>query len=345
MVVTGYSYICLLCLDRFNGERSFSAIYHLLRGKKTSQTLQDMQLFGLSGLFSLFPQIKRETIEEACRDLEANKLIGENGNLTSLGKVALDHSLAEMPIPKELNSWKHGRGGREAWTRLSLLIQTATHLIHNKSRFLPVTSDEEAQQWVKSFLAESNLDRIDLAFRLYEELDLFLTPKQDFMAELFVFRLTTPKRAGLTYVQLEEKLGKDPVYLELCFWSLMHDLLENAVTSNAVLLSKLIVKGPESLPLTQSAKRTLMLLKQGKSKGDACKIRNLKMSTIEDHIVEIAMHDRSFDLNPYLLPDEKDEIAQAIGRLKTKQLKNIKENLDNKYTYFQIRLGMAVTKR
>ncbi|KZZ86449.1 helix-turn-helix domain-containing protein [Bacillus sp. SJS] len=345
MVVTGYSYICLLCLDRFNGERSFSAIYHLLRGKKTSQTLQDMQLFGLSSFFSLFPQINRETIEDACRSLETKKLIGNNGKLTSSGKEALHHSLTAMPIPKELNSWKHGRGGREAWVRLSLLIQTVTHLIRNKSRFLPLTSDEDAQQWIKSFLAQSNSDRTGLALKLNEELNLFLSGKQDFMAELFVYRLTTPERAGLTYDQLAEKLEKDPVYLELCFWSLMHDLLENAVASNAVLLSKLSREVPDSLPLTQSAKRTYMLLKQGKSKEDACKIRNLKMSTIEDHLVEIAMQDPSFNINPYLLQVEKEEIAEAIEHLKTKQLKNIKEHLDHKYTYFQIRLGMAVAKR
>ncbi|AZB43372.1 hypothetical protein CEF21_14255 [Bacillus sp. FJAT-42376] len=346
MIVTGYSYISLLCLDRFNGERSFSAIYHLLRGKKTSQTLQDMQLFELTGFFSLFPQISRDKIEEACKSLKMEGLINEKGILTGQGKEVLKKNLSIMPVPSELNSWKFGKEAREAWTKLSLLVQTITHLIHKQSRFLPITADDEAQLWVKKFVLSSNVSKSELSSRLYKELELFLSDKEDFLAELFVFRLTTPSRAGLTYMQLEDRLDRDSVYLEICFWGLMHGLLERCTSETFPLLSMLKTEEQSyALPLTQSAKRTHRLLLQGIDKESAGRIRNLKQSTIEDHIVEIAMHDAHFDLTPYILPSEKEEILLAVRQLKTKQLKKIKDHLDGNYSYFQIRLGMAGAKR
>ncbi|MGD6815720.1 helix-turn-helix domain-containing protein [Metabacillus sp. 84] len=345
MTVSGYSYLSLLCLDRFKGERSFSAIFHLLRGKKTSQTLQDIQLFSLSNFFSLFPQISRETVEEACKHLESQNYIDREGKLTAEGGNVLSSLKKDMPMPLHLDSWKHGKEARKAWEKLSLLVQTATHFADGKNRFLPVTSNEEAQKWVKGCLKQAEWSRSGLAQNVFRDLHKFLSDQPDWMSELFVFRLTSPGRAGLTYLQLEERLDRDAVYLEVCFWSMMHQLLEQSAEYEFSVLSNLKNGNTDSLPLTQSARQTYRLLMQGMDRESAGKVRNLKQSTIEDHIVEIAMHDHRFDFSPYFLPEEKEEIIQAIHVLQTRQLKKIKEYLDHKYTYFQIRLGMAAARR
>lgn len=41
-------YTLLYCLKQLNGERTVSSIYYLLKGKRSSQTLQDGNMFQIS---------------------------------------------------------------------------------------------------------------------------------------------------------------------------------------------------------------------------------------------------------------------------------------------------------
>lgn len=41
-------YTLLHCLKQLNGERTVSSIYYLLKGKRSSQTLQDGNMFRIS---------------------------------------------------------------------------------------------------------------------------------------------------------------------------------------------------------------------------------------------------------------------------------------------------------
>lgn len=41
-------YTLLHCLKQLNGERTVSSIYYLLKGKRSSQTLQDGNMFRVS---------------------------------------------------------------------------------------------------------------------------------------------------------------------------------------------------------------------------------------------------------------------------------------------------------
>nr|WP_241680111.1 helix-turn-helix domain-containing protein [Metabacillus mangrovi] len=136
----------------------------------------------------------------------------------------------------------------------------------------------------------------------------------------------------------------DPVYTELCFWSIVHSLLNELEPSRYPLLSGLSVRESGSLPLTLTAEKTRRLLKQGLDKETAGRVRNLKGSTIEDHIVEIATHDPEFDFKPYISEQDQAEIAHAIREIDSRQLKKIKEHFGSKYSYFQIRLCMASVK-
>ena len=67
------------------------------------------------------------------------------------------------------------------------------------------------------------------------------------------------------------------------------------------------------------------------------------MNTIYDHIVEIALHDDNFPIEPFVSREKQDEIFKAAEKLKTRKLKLIKEAVGEDIDYFQIRL--ALTKR
>nr|WP_239454509.1 helix-turn-helix domain-containing protein [Bacillus suaedaesalsae] len=97
----------------------------------------------------------------------------------------------------------------------------------------------------------------------------------------------------------------------------------------------------KKLTLTQSTEKTFELVNQGYSIEAIAKIRQLKKNTIEDHIVEIALSDEAFDISPYIKSDTFKQIEECIMRLKTNQLKLIKNSLEIPVGYFEIRLALA----
>ncbi len=93
--------------------------------------------------------------------------------------------------------------------------------------------------------------------------------------------------------------------------------------------------------LTQSAARTYHLVKKGYQIDKISKVRHLKYNTIEDHIVEIALYDRTFDIQTYVDENIQHQIMSALNEAKTNKLKEIKGRISGTATYFQIRLVLA----
>ena len=56
--------IILYAIKKFQGERSIYAIYHMLQGKKSSQTIQDAHLFGLTNIFGTIPRFTRQQLNQ-----------------------------------------------------------------------------------------------------------------------------------------------------------------------------------------------------------------------------------------------------------------------------------------
>ena len=62
--------------------------------------------------------------------------------------------------------------------------------------------------------------------------------------------------------------------------------------------------------LTFSTEKTYALLKQGYSVTDIMSIRKLKKSTIEDHLVELAIHMKEFSIDPYVSFEKQKQIQR-----------------------------------
>ncbi len=86
-------YTLLHCLKQLNGERTVSSIYYLLKGKRSSQTLQDGNMFRISFLFGIYKSLNRNDYDgEVAKLLQADFIqeIHENTYvLTPTGKMQL----------------------------------------------------------------------------------------------------------------------------------------------------------------------------------------------------------------------------------------------------------------
>ena len=223
---------------------------------------------------------------------------------------------------------------------------TISHIIHKQNRFYPIQRNIQTQTWVKCFLAKNRQNRAEIGRHLFKELSTLLENRPEKERDVFVKRLTGTHRIGSTYLQIAKELDDDEWYVRYLFLGTIHFMLqqlENSAVQYPFLCSIIQdIQGNAQIQLTNSTQMTLKYLKTGKSLEEIAFIRRLKRSTIEDHIVELAYSDPQFNISHFMSPKIAEEIRVASKTRQTKQLRVIKEIVDNsEISFFQIRLVLA----
>lgn len=332
-------------LNKINGERTIYSIYHLLKGKKSSQTIQDAHLYGLTKYFGVFPQLTREYLEEIIQAAKKTGLIHSVDEQRYVLHAENDGSFSQvcdgLNHLKYLNGWKYLQA-MLAWQRLSLLVQVLSNLMNKETNYLPVQKNKEVHQWLKQFLKTNGLSRQELANRLHDELIVCLEGDRELRPEILVYRLTGSKSIGLTATQNAEVLKMEDSRYQLEFLNVLHYLLQaiDENPGNYPLLSFLADDLNSAHSLTLSSRKTLSLVNQGFSLEQIANIRHLKLSTIEDHVVEIALNVAHFSIEKYIDKKAQTKIISVAREENTRQLKTIR-NMVQTANYFEIRLVLA----
>lgn len=334
--------ILLYCLKQLNGERTIYSIYHLLNGKKSSQTLQDAHLFSLKKYFRILEPLTRESFDEIFNRLLEKKLIEACGEqrylLTSVGQ---DYLINNAPTCY-VNGWRYQPFTLLVWERLSLLVQVTSNFTFQETKYIPIQKNTEVHNWLKDFLKSSSIPKQKLGKILFSELVDCLEQAKDINPAVLVFRLTGYKQIGLTSSQTAKKLNIDSIQYYLEFINILHCLIEfvESAPSRFKVLSSLLVNIEQKNSLTLSSRKTWVLLNQGFTPEEIARIRNLKSSTIEDHLVEFALNVKDFPINTFVEEVVQQKILEISRQEGTRQLKVIRNTLKTA-SYFQIRLVLA----
>jgi uncharacterized protein YpbB len=345
MELTYLEAVILHLLRKINGERTIYSIFHLLQGKRSSQTIQDAHLYQLTSFFHSYPFITRSQLEKEVNNLIdkglAVELDEKKVKLTSNGRQELDRKLAENPLPVHMNGWKYHQVTILFWDRLTLFLQVCSNLVHHERSYVPVRNKKETLIWVKRYIQQQEEDRYKLAEKLYEELTSALHI-QDIRPELIVFRLTGFKKIGLTPVQAAEMTDLELAQYHFEFLNGLHAMIEK-IHNNPIcfpILNGLIKQPDQTVPLTQSTEKTFKMLAKGYTLEEIAAARNLKESTVEDHVVEIVLSMREFEIDTYVLPEKQKRVLAAVRQVSAKKLKQIREQVEDA-SYFEIRLVLA----
>ncbi|MDZ5471167.1 helix-turn-helix domain-containing protein (plasmid) [Bacillus sp. 31A1R] len=337
--------VILFCLYKIDGERTIYSIYHLLKGKKSSQTLQDAHLFQLLPYFGSYHQITREQLESIIKTLLNQGHIMKKQDshvlVTEKGLEIVKPFCNQYPILKYLNGWTF-QYTEIFWRRLSLLVQVASNLQHGETRYLPIQKDREVQIWLKKFLLTIPVNRSELSEVLLKELIGCFENEPDLDPSSVVIRLTGYNTIGLTDQQAAGVLNIENSFYHYNFISLLHYMISVISTNPECypILFSMIDNFNEELPLTHSTKSTYNLIQKGYSIEEIAFMRRLKMSTIHDHIVELALNMKNFSIEPYVNENEQAEILAAAKISPSKQLKQIRQYVQH-MDYFKIRLVIS----
>ncbi|MBS4173313.1 helix-turn-helix domain-containing protein [Bacillus sp. FJAT-49736] len=338
--------IILWALKKLKGERTVYSVFHLLKGKKSSQTIQDAYLYQLDILFYTFPHLTRRDFDISLESLADKSFIILHSNkryfLTEQGENQLEVFFAIHSFPAYLNGLKYQEHSFTFWNRLVIIIQVLSNLINKNRFYYPVTRDNGILRWVKQFLNNHNKLKDLLAESLFTELHLLLSNNPPERPEIIVMRLTGYKHIGKTVEQSANQLEMDVTEYWFRYVNLLHYVMEHISENKASypLLFSIIQDTYKPFSMTKSTFETYELLLKNYSIAEISRIRNLKESTIQDHIIEIALSTPDFNTNPFIDSKTEAEILAIADNIGMQKLKPIKDQI-NRVSYFQIRLALA----
>ena len=321
-----------------NNERTVSSAYHLLKGKRSGQTIQDVGIFKLHTYFGLLPKLQRSVFDEAIKELQNQGvlLLEENG----FYQINLDE-----PIEKQqyyYNGWRYRGNEHQFFSRLSLLVETVSHVKHHVRYFAPTEKNTNTQKFIRAFLKTNTFQTESFRKQLHDEIHLCLAHESftELQRELIVNRLSGVNVPGVTWKQLAHLYKLEQMDVYLIYISALHLLLNRIYEEDVPILQRLATNIEVTTPLTESTKQTSMYIQQGYSIEQIANSRQLKTSTIEDHIVEMAMNIPAFSIEPFLSTADLQTILSTSEAYQTKKLRVLKEIMPN-YSYFQLRLALA----
>lgn len=338
-----FEQILLQIFHNFNQERTISAPFHLLKGKRSGQTIQDVGIYHLHKFFSILPKLSRQHYNDILNSLIEQQYI----KVFDEGSYLLTERAKEVAKIGEgyfFNGWYYRGNEHIFFARLSLIVQSLSHQGENQMSFSPIQKDEQIQQWVRQFLVVNNYKEGHLQQKLFEEMvsSLESSNLEERAKTIVINRLAGFQTAGLTWQQIsyQEKLTEMDV--QLIYISTLHSWITHILNHSEkyVLLHQLAKDIRVIIPLSGSAYQTAELFRKGYSMEGISHIRRLKISTIEDHIVEIAMNDPEFSIEQFISTEDVKKVMMAVDDYNTRKLKILHEVVPH-LSYFQIRLVLA----
>ena len=283
--------------------RRAKGIFNVLRGRRTVSTLFAGLTYGCLDQLDSWHGVPLETFLITTRELiEAGLLTSPTPGyvqLTTSGIARQTQLRKTLYQPTDLREFQL-TDVRRFTTLNQLALQVTSYAVHQANRYYPVTTDPGLQAVVKAW------------FRRYRGPDLGATVRQalsDFLrtlptphAQVFVLGLTGYQFPGETAQQLAQAFGYQPVEIRVlrqdlaCQWVTW--VKANQVPPFWELLAPLV----KTSPVSTSAQRTYAdFLRVGDLTAIAQQ-RHLKLSTVREHLLEVAILSPDFPFEQLLAP-------------------------------------------
>ncbi|MFC7685151.1 helix-turn-helix domain-containing protein [Ureibacillus sp. GCM10028918] len=339
--------ILLQIFYNFNQERSISAPFHLLRGKRSGQTVQDVGIYHLHNYFGILPKLSRNMYDKELSVLiEDQYLVVKDDGFYELTKKATERIIDMQSL--SFDGWHYRGNEHEFFSRLSLIVQTLSHQKANQMTFIPIQKEEQVQQWTRNFLKANHYQDGQLQQSLLIEINNSLeqTAIEELGKNILMLRLSGFESAGLTWQQISFQVNLNEMDLQLTYIASLHNWINEILVYSGQfpLLFQMVEDIRIKNPLTGSAFQSAELFNNGHSIEQISRIRRLKMSTIEDHIVELAMNEPQFNVEQFVSGEDIKKVLTAVDDYNTRKLKVLHEVVPH-LSYFQLRLVLARGER
>ncbi|MGX7201857.1 hypothetical protein BCR22_04790 [Enterococcus plantarum] len=264
-----------------------STLYHLLKGKRTSSVLLYGFLYENLRFFQLFPLLSEKQFNTILDELVKQELLclmsDSRVQITAKGKQIV---LEEGNHFSWIDHYRFGKTDEIIWRFLQFTVQVVSNLSYNHKNYIPLEQSPLYQKQIKLFLRSTTKAQL-IGTVKKEWMQLFSQLTKD-EANYFAQQFSGYQLIGKTSFQLMDNQA-DPFEQFLSKKEKLHHLLDIICQMpEDSFLKKLI------LPLVRqnenkSMSETWSYLEAQLSLEALAQQRRVKVSTIKDHLMELAL--------------------------------------------------------
>lgn len=296
--------------------KSTKSIYNILIGKKSHQTFFDACSQSLLSLYHSLPQLKYPSFERCI----------EQPQQTS--STIMTHP--RFTYDSMNNTFK----------ALQLLIQTISNTQHDVYQFTPITQQRTIHSKVKAVYQKLKTSENIVACQQEIE-NLFYSIKEKNGFTYLHYYLQGFEESMYTRQQVSLIEGISQIELfEYEIMDLVQMLYEIEDSDKYPILNQLIIL-PKLLNRTRLSYKGIL---EGKNMHQLAQGQNVKINTIEDHVLELFIKGYLTNYENYLDPNKFDTFSQYYIKNKSEKLK-IYKTLAPDLSYFEIKLAIVGIER
>ena len=313
------TYLDYLFLDIFSMKepRKTNSLYHILSGKRTVSVMLQAIRYQLAPYYGLLGKLKRDSFENKLNYFEQVGLLTSTTDgllLTQTGQNLCQDFFRDHTRIIESGQMRHALILPQFKSRFLFLIQVSSESAHKNNHYVPLQLRLTEQSWLKSYIKEQQLEKDVLAKKLGHELLRLLEEVEGLQEGLFVCQFEGNKITRKTANQLSLLTGLEETEILMAWhqdWLRLMDVISLKEYSFPLLshiYQQLSLEGRLCPPSTRD---TYVLWMAGHPLDRIAYMRDLKASTINDHLSEIAILYRHFPFDKILTAEMMTFVAQA----------------------------------
>lgn len=329
------------------------SFYHLLKGKRTISVLSNAFLYDALPFFKLFPTLKEIDYQRIINRLLNDKFLvvyDEKVAITTKGMAYLKNNRKSVKCP-DINNFKYAKNDASFFDMLLFATQVLAELSQENKEYQPIELNSFRQYQLKNWLAKrlqktSKREFIKEFIGEWQALFTYLTETE----ELFLANhLSGNQQIGKTTFQIGDYLSYSSLESFLMYKQIVHKILDR------------ITQQSDNYPLffslydliyqegyNQSAKVTYQSYLVGKTIEQIAQDRRIKLSTVHEHLLEMALIDSTFPFEDWLsnsLLSELKGINDNFPIYREWKYNDIENEVSGELTYFEMRLYQLWKKR
>lgn len=307
-------------LTHAHHHKTAKSIYNIITGKKSHQTFFDASSQQLLSLYHSLPHLKYPSFERFFEEFQNNY---DDNNPTIY--IHPRHTFESLVL---------------TFKALQLFVQTLSHHVHDTYHFTPITEQRHIQQRVKHVFQEVRAQHLetDAQTEIYK---LFQQLNSEISHSVLHYYLTGYEDSMYTSQQVSLIEG-DPLSdikvqeyneLVLCIKAL-EDKSTYPILSQFIMLPS----------LSHNTFKSLQLLRKGQSLEQIANLQNVKLNTIEDHLLEMFIKGYLNNYSTFVSSEDLAAFNTFYKQQSDARLKVYKEAFPN-LTYFAIKLMIVGIER
>lgn len=268
--------------------RRMKVVANTVANRKTQATLFWANSYGILNWLGADRSLTNQEFEQwITQQVEAGLMVvdDQTARLTSLG-AARQEALRLHAYQPQFDQWTWLVNPQIYAERFLLAVQAVSHALHHDRHYVPLSLNSNEMQSVHHWLMEPNIlgPAGQQVYQLTSQLDQVNTRLASLFAnQLFGFQLTgwSSHQAAAYFGVADETifLMDRDIWLAIAHW----------LQATPGVWGKLMNPLLASWPISNSAARTLQDFNRGLSSTQIAHQRNLKLSTIREHLLEAAI--------------------------------------------------------